>query len=394
MSDTPQQRVIEKQLGSLKVIIESDETVRWFACEAFSRGLIDSSVHKATNAVGSSPASKAASVWNALLNRMKTGDSEHTFRVILEIFRQETSMRYVVEKLEDELRSEIDACNSAERNKAAPVRSAHGIDAGNKCLAYPTSLIAPVPMRSLQEETSTADTDSGRTASSNDEGGIQEEQSSASAQLVTPQQAQTSYDNFDRAIEQIQSAKLASAAKDEEISVLKLKYEEKCNEVKRLTSELEQSHQEKRQLCEKIGKLENKVDKLGAEIGDLKSRVKELEEYIKDKEVEKERLLKEKAMMEIELVRKELDLCRSEVEKERLKREAAENQSRIAVFQAKEEIQKQSLDHEHEIELLQRQFSQHSLCKEVEILRQQSTDKDVEIESLQNELQVMKSKST
>lgn len=397
MSDTPQQRVIEKQLSSLKVIIETDETVRWFASEAFSHGLIDSSVHKATNTVGSTAAFKAASVWDALLNRMKTGDSENTFRLILEIFGQETSMKYVVEKLQEGLSSEIDACNSAERNKPAPVRSAYGMDAGSKCLTSPSNLIAPV--RSLHQDVETTSTaDSGRAASPhiflNNEVGIQEEQPSATAQLVTPQQAQTLYDNFDRAIEQIKLAQIAAATKDEEISALKLKYEEKCKEVKQLTSKLEQSHQEKQQLCEKIFQLEKKVDYLEAEVGGLKSRVKVLEEYIKDKEVEKERLLKEKAMMETELVKKELDLSRSEVEKERLKREAAENQSRIAVFQAKEEIRKQSLDHEAEIESLRRQLSEHSLCNEVEILRQQSTDKDIEIQSLRTELQVIKSQSS
>ena len=394
MSDTPQQRVIEKQLGSLKVIIGTDETVRWFACEAFSRGLIDSSVHKATNTVGFTAAFKAASVWDALLNRMKTGDSENTFRLILEIFWQETSMKYVVEKLQEGLSSEIDACNSTERNKPAPVRSACGMDAGSKCLTSPSA-----PVRSLHQDVETTSTaDSGRAASPhiflNNEVGIQEEQPSATAQLVTPQQAQTLYDNFDRAIEQIKLAQIAAATKDEEISALKLKYEEKCKEVKQLTSKLEQSHQEKQQLCEKIFQLEKKVDYLEAEVGGLKSRVKVLEEYIKDKEVEKERLLKEKAMMETELVKKELDLSRSEVEKERLKREAAENQSRIAVFQAKEEIRKQSLDHEAEIESLRRQLSEHSLCNEVEILRQQSTDKDIEIQSLRTELQVIKSQSS
>ena len=62
--------------------------------------------------------------------------------------------------------------------------------------------------------------------------------------------------------------------------------------------------------------------------------MKTLEDSIKDKEVEKERLLKEKAMVETEL-------WKGEAEKERLKKEEVENQ----------------------IESLQRQLSLQSLCE-------------------------------
>ena len=427
MSDTwsPQQRVIEKQLASLKTVIGTEETVRWFSSEAYSRGLIDSHVHKGSNEVGHSAAAKAGAVWDALLNRMKTGDSENTFQSILDIFNKEMATQYVVEKLKVALSLELQ-CYNSEHNKPASVRS----DGASKCWRYSipdkNDLNASTCTRSVDHNSEALPKNmvdnSQAFPSQHDENGtgskssIQEEQSSASAQLVTPQEAQVSYDNFDRAIEQIKLAQIAGAAKDEEMKELKSKYDEKCKEVQKLTSELEESRQEKQQLCKKICQLETeakeykiKVDNLETEVGDLKSRVKTLEESIKDKEVEKERLLKEKAMMETELWKKKHELSESVAEKERLKREAAENQSRIAVFQAREEVEIERLKREAAeeevekirrqsfgaVESLQRQFSQQSLSKdeEVKTLQKQGTDKDLEIQQLREELQVLKSQS-
>ena len=134
--------------------------------------------------------------------------------------------------------------------------------------------------------------------------------------------------------------------------------------------------------------------------------------------MEKERLLKEKAMMEIELWKerammetelwkKKHELSESVAEKERLKREAAENQCRIAVLQAREEVGIERLKREaaeEEVEKIRRQsfgaveshkrqFSQQSLSKdeEVKTLQKQGTDKDLEIQQLREELQILKS---
>ena len=292
-------------------------------------------------------------------------------------------MRFIVEKLQKELRSESELTkHEHNESKSAPTRSIHQ-DLETKCTVDSSRAFVQFP----QEESCPANKPS-----------IQEEQSLGAAQLVTAQEAQASYDNFDRAIEHIQLAKNYAASKDEEMRELKSKYEDKCKEVTRLTNELEQSQQEKQQLCNKISKLETeakeyktKVDHLEAEVGDLKSRVKTLEDSIKDKEVEKERLLKEKAMMETELVRKDLELWKSAAEKEQLKREAAENQSRITVFQAQEEIERVRRESVCEIESLQRQLSLQSLGDSE--LQKQSIDKDAQIESLRKELEVLKSQS-
>ena len=186
------------------------------------------------------------------------------------------------------LSSEIQFYNS-ERNKSASVRS----DGARKYWRYsiPDKNGLNASARSVDQDTEALpkNTVDNSQAFQHDENGtgskssIQEEQSSASAQLVTPQDTQVSYDNFDRIIEQ---TKLAQS----EMRKLKSKYDEKCKEVQKLTSELEESRQEKQQLCKKICQLETeakeykrKVDHLETEVDDLKSRVKTLEGSIKDK---------------------------------------------------------------------------------------------------------------
>ena len=393
MSDTwsspsPQQRVIEKQLARLKTVIGTEGTVGWFSGEAYSRGLIDSHVHKVSSEIGHSAVAKAGELWDAILNRMKTGDSKNTFQSILDIFEQELSTRYVVEQLNVALSLEIHSKPASIRSNGAMTNSVpdkYDLNASTRSFYQDPEAL---PKNTVDNSQAFQHDENGTGSKSS----IQEEQSSASAQLVTPQEAQVSYDNFDRAIEHIKLAQIVAA---EEMRELKSKYNEKCNEVQKLTCELKQSEQEKQDLCKKICQLETeakvykrKVDHLETQVGDLKSRVKTLEESIKDKEVEKERLLKEKAMMETELVKKDLELSRSELEKERLKRELAENQSRIAVFQAGEEVEKIRKQSFSEIQSLQRQFSQQSLSKDEEV-----KTKDLEIQSLREELQVLKSQS-
>ena len=135
---------------------------------------------------------------------------------------------------------------------------------------------------------------------------------------------------------------------------LLLKYEEKCKEVDRLNAELEYSKQQLEDLRKKNCELEIRVDHLEEELIQLKSSMKKLEDSIKDKEVEKALLEKEKANVET-------DLWKAQAENERMKRVAVE----FEAGQARKEV-----------EILRRRLSKHSLGKEneVETVGKQNTD--------------------
>ena len=103
-----------------------------------------------------------------------------------------------------------------------------------------------------------------------------------------------------------------------------------------LNAQISELLQEKQQLCTKICQLENetkeyktKVDLIEAKLSKLNDRVDELNIIIKDKESEKERLLKENALIELKLQKKKTEVAKQERDKEQAKRQLAETEHQL-----------------------------------------------------------------